>query len=123
MSERTPRYKSTGTHFPYKARLRRIASSQARTGGEGVATALRIGNPAVRTRCLWGIAAMQREAGDETWANEAAARAAEETAKLPNRSEGHTSELQSLMRIPYAGFCLHQQNKESTTPLLRHIFE
>src|SRR3546814_17986472 len=87
MSERTPRYKSTGTHFPYKARLRRIASSQARTGGEGVATALRIGNPAVRTRCLWGIAAMQREAGDETRANEAAARAAAETAKIPNAFE------------------------------------
>src|SRR3546814_6822441 len=26
--------------------------------------------------------------------------------KLPNRSEEHTSELQSLMRIPYAVFCL-----------------
>src|SRR3546814_7450137 len=28
------------------------------------------------------------------------------------RSEEHTSELQSLMRISYAVFCLKQQNKE-----------
>src|SRR3546814_2950330 len=27
------------------------------------------------------------------------------------RSEGHTSELQSLMRITYAGFCLKKKNK------------
>src|SRR3546814_9123374 len=28
----------------------------------------------------------------------------------PARSDEHTSELQSLMRISYAGFCLQQQN-------------
>src|SRR3546814_9437619 len=32
------------------------------------------------------------------------------------RSEEHTSELQSLMRISYAVFCLKTQTKESTTP-------
>src|SRR3546814_10260443 len=30
---------------------------------------------------------------------------------LPTRSEEHTSELQSLMRISYAVFCLTKQNK------------
>src|SRR3546814_5436930 len=30
------------------------------------------------------------------------------------RSEEHTSELQSLMRISYAVFCLKKKNKEST---------
>src|SRR3546814_10848205 len=29
----------------------------------------------------------------------------------PGRSEEHTSELQSLMRIPYAVFCLQKTNK------------
>src|SRR3546814_1406589 len=29
-----------------------------------------------------------------------------------NRSEEHTSELQSLMRIPYAVFCLKKTNKK-----------
>src|SRR3546814_3906027 len=31
------------------------------------------------------------------------------------RSEEHTSELQSLMRIPYAVFCLKKKNKYKTT--------
>src|SRR3546814_4897146 len=32
------------------------------------------------------------------------------------RSEEHTSELQSLMRISYAVFCLKKQNNQSLTP-------
>src|SRR3546814_2208801 len=32
----------------------------------------------------------------------------------PLRSEEHTSELQSLMRISYAVFCLKKKNKNST---------
>src|SRR3546814_5150064 len=34
------------------------------------------------------------------------------------RSEEHTSELQSLMRIPYAVFCLKQKKKQSQTQKL-----
>src|SRR3546814_9094510 len=34
----------------------------------------------------------------------------DEPVKLPCRSEEHTSELQSLMRISYAVFCLKKQN-------------
>src|SRR3546814_9939049 len=33
-------------------------------------------------------------------------------AKLTERSEEHTSELQSLMRISYAVFCLKKKNKK-----------
>src|SRR3546814_9349458 len=33
----------------------------------------------------------------------------------PARSEEHTSELQSLMRISYAGFCLKKKNNENFT--------
>src|SRR3546814_8615312 len=33
---------------------------------------------------------------------------------LPNRSEEHTSELQSLMRISYAVFCLKKKKKENS---------
>src|SRR3546814_4046633 len=32
-----------------------------------------------------------------------------------NRSEEHTSELQSLMRISYAVFCLKKKNNQQTT--------
>src|SRR3546814_3515213 len=41
-----------------------------------------------------------------------------ETAHLdPRRSEEHTSELQSLMRISYAGFCLKKKQKEQSTQI------
>src|SRR3546814_3491506 len=33
----------------------------------------------------------------------------------PQRSEEHTSELQSLMRISYAVFCLKKKNSNNTT--------
>src|SRR3546814_4451219 len=36
------------------------------------------------------------------------------------RSEEHTSELQSLMRISYAVFCLKKKNNKSTKRQLRH---
>src|SRR3546814_2409695 len=37
-----------------------------------------------------------------------------ETQRVDRRSEEHTSELQSLMRISYADFCLTQRNRKST---------
>src|SRR3546814_10523108 len=38
-------------------------------------------------------------------------------ARHPVRSEEHTSELQSLMRISYAVFCLNKKNKNTTITL------
>src|SRR3546814_6556652 len=40
---------------------------------------------------------------------------AERQDALTGRSEEHTSELQSLMRISYAVFCLKKKNKTTTT--------
>src|SRR3546814_961594 len=40
------------------------------------------------------------------------------------RSEEHTSELQSLMRISYAVFCLKQKNKEKKiSPIIHKLLE
>src|SRR3546814_9012818 len=36
------------------------------------------------------------------------------SASLASRSEEHTSELQSLMRISYAAFCLKKKNKRTS---------
>src|SRR3546814_1715116 len=36
--------------------------------------------------------------------------------QVRNRSEEHTSELQSLMRISYAVFCLKKKNKQTNLP-------
>src|SRR3546814_9521648 len=38
------------------------------------------------------------------------------------RSDEHTSELQSLMRISYAVFCLKKKNKKNTNPQNESIF-
>src|SRR3546814_1623483 len=38
------------------------------------------------------------------------------TPREPARSEEHTSELQSLMRISYAVFCLKKKNKQQPRP-------
>src|SRR3546814_2060255 len=45
------------------------------------------------------------------------------TASIANerRSEEHTSELQSLMRISYAVFCLKKKNNKKTKPTYIHI--
>src|SRR3546814_10306264 len=42
------------------------------------------------------------------------------TAELDLRSEEHTSELQSLMRISYAVFCLKKKNNTHKTAHLHH---
>src|SRR3546814_1957134 len=42
-------------------------------------------------------------------------RAARTAQPPPRRSEEHTSELQSLMRISYAVFCLKKKNKQTFT--------
>src|SRR3546814_2720679 len=38
-----------------------------------------------------------------------------------DRSEEHTSELQSLMRISYAVFCLKKKNKRQTQKITNHM--
>src|SRR3546814_10576351 len=48
------------------------------------------------------------------------ARMEESMAKNPGRSEEHTSELQSLMRISYAVFCLKKKKTKYHTTKLRH---
>src|SRR3546814_7722518 len=42
---------------------------------------------------------------------------------LANRSEEHTSELQSLMRISYAVFCLKKKKNTQQEILKRHIIK
>src|SRR3546814_7893718 len=49
----------------------------------------------------------------------AARRLARAAQRKPKRSEEHTSELQSLMRISYAVFCLKKKKKRQTQA--RHI--
>src|SRR3546814_1362579 len=45
---------------------------------------------------------------------------AEEIARKKGRSEEHTSELQSLMRISYAVFCLKKKKREQQNNITLH---
>src|SRR3546814_9357540 len=50
-------------------------------------------------------------------------RDAASAAEIARRSEEHTSELQSLMRISYAVFCLKKTNTQPTLPHMYYITE
>src|SRR3546814_1991940 len=96
MIRRPPRSTRTDTLFPYTT-LFRSASAQPRrlsatTGGDEYRRA------SGRRRTRRG--------------NAGRAAAGRQNSRLQRRSEEHTSELQSLMRISYAVFCLKKKRKQ-----------
>src|SRR3546814_6651974 len=62
---------------------------------------------------LWWSYGWYRDAVND-WAAAGAARAEVPAGRRDCRSEEHTSELQSLMRISYAVFCLKKKNTHRT---------
>src|SRR3546814_1046700 len=100
MIRRPPRSTRTDTLFPYTTLFR----SSCRTGVPGVALGRRdVG----RARCA-AAAALGPPSDDRRRANRPARR------RDRRRSEEHTSELQSLMRISYAVFCLKKKNEDKS---------
>src|SRR3546814_3130976 len=104
MRRRPPRSTRTATLFPYTTRFRSRGAGRRLPPPPG---------PDAR----------------QSWANPGhvrAARSSATAAKKPptdsatERSEEHTSELQSLMRISYAVFCLKKKKKNNLIKLL-HI--
>src|SRR3546814_9801407 len=91
MIRRQPRSTRTDTLFPYTTLFRSDAAAFFRHGAGRRRTGRRH-RPGQYAACLWRLAA----------------------ALGHRRSEEHTSELQSLMRISYAVFCL--KKKKKTTP-------
>src|SRR3546814_9507756 len=99
MIRRPPRSTRTDTLFPYTTLFRSLAAEQV------VAMMLQpedVGRPLVQP-------AQFQKLGDALLAQplDVERAAADE---MPERSEEHTSELQSLMRISYAVFCLKKKN-------------
>src|SRR3546814_8755593 len=92
MIRRPPRSTRTDTLFPYTTlfRSRRGASFCRR--------------------------ALDRRSMGYPWAGARAGRRVRDQSRYPHRSEEHTSELQSLMRISYAVFCL---KKKKNKPKIR----
>src|SRR3546814_7811728 len=96
MIRRPPRSTRTDTLFPYTTLFRSDRRAQVQAGRQprgGDPEDGQLGMPAARDRV--GQVVGEREAD-----------------YLPYRSEEHTSELQSLMRISYAVFCLKKKNKQ-----------
>src|SRR3546814_8759625 len=94
MIRRPPRSTRTDTLFPYTTLFRSA------------------GDFAV-SRTIWGVSALSQcgfsAGGDPGHAAGAAAGCPGPGGRDPPRSEEHTSELQSLMRISYAVFCLKKK--------------
>src|SRR3546814_2464009 len=105
MLRRPPRSTRTDTLFPYTTLFR-----SARLDGDGV----RIGAGLCRAD-----AQSYDLADDADRADRAQLRADPRDAKPALRSEEHTSELQSLMRISYAVFCLKKKKTENPVQHIR----
>src|SRR3546814_7662200 len=106
MIRRPPRSTRTDTLFPYTTLFRSVlALDRDRRGGRvGRAAELEARN----------VELFVEVKGAELIAEPAAVvrRDADFLRELVERSEEHTSELQSLMRISYAVFCLKKKNKK-----------
>src|SRR3546814_6794608 len=108
MIRRPPRSTRTATLFPYTPLFRSVALALEAGSACYVPFGAVVGqrhDAAAALRQRHGALADrgQRVAGDVERAQEVVA---------AGRSEEHTSELQSLMRISYAVFCLKKKNKK-----------
>src|SRR3546814_6099659 len=107
MIRRPPRSTRTDTLFPYTTLFRSTGGPEPRARGAG---ARGVGH---RRGALGGACANDVRAGGSIgFAREQSARARCRGDGGAVRSEEHTSELQSLMRISYAVFCLKKNIKQ-----------
>src|SRR3546814_9056352 len=111
MLPRPPRATRTDTLFPYTTLFRSwsdlpfIVLTQGGGGPERNPGASRL------SEALGSVTFLERPFHSSTFVSVA------RTALKGRRSEEHTSELQSLMRISYAVFCLKTKNKQTTQSL------
>src|SRR3546814_9621133 len=108
MIRRPPRSTRTDTLFPYTTRFRSspgFIQTGARSGARG---------PYWGCDCHWQRLASGFGASDCADAGAEPAMNNATTAAEAQRSEEHTSELQSLMRISYAVFCLKKKKITNT---------
>src|SRR3546814_3433625 len=112
MIRRPPRSTRTDTLFPYTTRFRSGTSAAPRRLDRGDVDLLHVHH---RIERALGFSATGRHRFGQN-----------ARCDLPGdaplvRSEEHTSELQSLMRISYAVFCLKNKNKYTNGPVLDYM--
>src|SRR3546814_5994227 len=119
MIRRPPRSTRTATLFP-DTTLFRSGAGAARFGdyGRGDAARARAADRRLEGEAARRAARGHRDGADPRGERERPRRAAAEhqgRAQDHSRSEEHTSELQSLMRISYAVFCLKKKKNQNNT--------
>src|SRR3546814_8040522 len=122
MSRLPPRPTRTDTLLPYTTLFRSPRPSRLVPPGNSVAMVVRLEPVADRggrlrqllTRFLFDAVGQEKGEPDGYGRNRS---------RGPKRSEEHTSELQSLMRISYAVFCLKKKKKtiRPTRHITRHV--
>src|SRR3546814_2143210 len=126
MIRRPPRSTRTDTLFPYTTLFRSIGRHHHGVPGKTVIKALLVVDCEARGLLVMEWAARLplaagagdlHRAADQRGKRRARAQLVEEL----GRSEEHTSELQSLMRISYAVFCLQKKITNTQTSLITHI--
>src|SRR3546814_3578735 len=122
MIRRPPRSTRTDTLFPYTTLFRSDPAGEAQRVRDVVDDVLRVvslGRPEVDARAERHRVAVLG-GGHEIWG------VGDEIRDLPvpcsgdDRSEEHTSELQSLMRISYAVFCLKKKKKNTSRSIIKN---
>src|SRR3546814_2456322 len=118
MIRRPPRSKRTDTLFPYTTLFRSFDRERALRDVRGM-----LEDRAIARRERRGeeahhlpqriVPRHDREDDPDRFIGEEGARQAGDRRIGEHRSEEHTSELQSLMRISYAVFCLKKKKKKS----------
>src|SRR3546814_6992896 len=103
MVRRPPRSTRTDTLFPYPTLFRSRRDGSMRFEGDAHDKALVVG------AALQGGLQIARLSGAHRFRHLLNQLEFELTGNKPQRSEEHTSELQSLMRISYAVFCLKKK--------------
>src|SRR3546814_9143803 len=120
MIRRPPRSTRTDTLFPYTTLFRSLVARYYLEQGARVpctvevASEYRYRDPVVTPGTLFLAISQSGETADTLAALRRRSSTRAGSARGRSRSEEHTSELQSLMRISYAVFCL--KKKTQTTP-------
>src|SRR3546814_3440602 len=110
MIPRPPRSTRTDTLFPYTTLFRSLVGHPPHDLQHQIVFGLGQAHQVLRIlHCLFGLAHDRLSAIDSN----------RPRPSVPPRSEEHTSELQSLMRISYAVFCLKKKTKQ--TPLSTQV--
>src|SRR3546814_10622890 len=103
MIRRPPRSTRTDTPFPSTTLFRSARAAQQRIGARGAADQIVAGSSRGDDHAL----SLQGQ-------HRSRALLGRHRARTGGRSEEHTSELQSLMRISYAVFCLKKKKRANT---------